>query len=162
MGTTLTELFRHNLWANTRLLEACVGLAAEDLDASAPGAYGPVRDTVAHLARSEEIYVALLRGEQPEPRRGETEATANIKELLARARGSGEALIEASAMVPPTHVLRGVWRGEPYAVRAAVVLTQAINHATEHRSQVVGILSQRGISVPDLDGWAFGRETADQ
>ena len=162
MATTLTELFRHNLWASTRLLEACAGLADGHLNASAPGTYGPVRDTLVHLVRSEEIYVVILRGEQPEPQLRDSDGFAGFEELLRRTRGSGDALIELSARVRPARVLRGTWRGEPYAVRAAIVLTQAINHATEHRAQVVGILSQRGISISDLDGWAYGREAADQ
>jgi len=71
MDTTLVELFRHSLWANLRLLEACSDLTEKQLDASVP-------------------------------------------------------------------------------------LVQAIHHASEHRTQVLTILSQQGIEPPDLSGWAFG------
>jgi uncharacterized damage-inducible protein DinB len=35
---------------------------------------------------------------------------------------------------------------------------QAINHATEHRSQVMTALTQVGITPPDLDGWSWSGE----
>jgi uncharacterized damage-inducible protein DinB len=34
-------------------------------------------------------------------------------------------------------------------------LVQAINHGTEHRSQVATILTQLGIEPPDMAGWAY-------
>lgn len=38
---------------------------------------------------------------------------------------------------------------------AVVVLVQAINHATEHRSQVFTSLTQQGLVVPELGGWGY-------
>ncbi len=38
---------------------------------------------------------------------------------------------------------------------SGLILTQAINHATEHRAQIMTILTQLGIEPPDLSGWAF-------
>lgn len=37
-----------------------------------------------------------------------------------------------------------------------VVLVQAINHATEHRTQIFTILTQQGLEPPVLDGWTYG------
>ena len=56
-------------------------------------------------------------------------------------------------------MLRGVRHGEPYAIEATTVLTQAINHATEHRAHVMTALTQAGVQPPDLDGWAYGEAT---
>jgi uncharacterized damage-inducible protein DinB len=36
-----------------------------------------------------------------------------------------------------------------------IELTQAINHATEHRTQIRTALTQAGIEPPALDGWAW-------
>jgi uncharacterized damage-inducible protein DinB len=30
-----------------------------------------------------------------------------------------------------------------------------INHATEHRAQIMVMLTQLGIQPPELDGWAY-------
>ena len=46
----------------------------------------------------------------------------------------------------------------PRAVPLVVLLTQAINHATEHRSQIMATLTQLGITPPDLDGWTYFAE----
>jgi uncharacterized damage-inducible protein DinB len=43
-------------------------------------------------------------------------------------------------------------------VPASLILTQAINHATEHRAQVTTILTQQGVEPPDLSGWAYVEE----
>jgi uncharacterized damage-inducible protein DinB len=58
------ECHQHNLWANLRLLGACAKLTDEQLDASAPGTYGRIRDTLVHLFRAEERFVAR-RTDQP-------------------------------------------------------------------------------------------------
>jgi uncharacterized damage-inducible protein DinB len=34
-------------------------------------------------------------------------------------------------------------------------LLQAVNHSTEHRSQIATILTQLGIEPPSMDGWTF-------
>ena len=44
----------------------------------------------------------------------------------------------------------GTWR-----MPVSLFLLQAINHGTEHRSQVATILTQLGIEPPDTDGWAY-------
>jgi hypothetical protein len=41
------------------------------------------------------------------------------------------------------------------AVPKTIILTQVINHATEHREQVKTILTQSGIEPPDLQSWAY-------
>ncbi len=155
MNAILSEIYRHNLWANLRLLDTCATLGNDDLDASAPGTYGRVRDTLVHLVGAEEGYAAALSGTPPEnPLRGRS-AFPSFAELREHAQRSGEALIAAAEQIAPGTVVRGTRRGQPYAIRAEALLIQAVNHATEHRAHVVSILSQRGVVVPDLDGWAY-------
>lgn len=158
MATVLVELFNHNRWANLHLLDACAGLSDEQLDASTPGTYGRIRDTLVHLLAAEERYVTLLTGQPPERPLRESDGFPGLDELRARAHRSGEALIAAAARVRPTKVLRGTRGGQPYAIPVVVPLIQAINHATEHRAHVVTILSQQSIEPPILDGWTYGEE----
>ena len=162
MTAALVELYRHNLWANLRLLDACTGLGDEHLDASAPGTYGRVRDTLVHLFAAEERYVALLSDQRPERPLSERDPFPGFEELRERARRSGEALIEIAGQTPADRVLRGTWRDGPYAIKATVPLVQAINHATEHRAHVMTILTQRGVGLPDIDGWAYEEATSER
>ncbi len=52
----ITELFRHNTWANLKLLDACRSLGDEHLDANVPGTFGSIRDTLLHIVGAEVSY----------------------------------------------------------------------------------------------------------
>jgi uncharacterized damage-inducible protein DinB len=56
----LLELFRYKTWAALRLIEYCQGLADENLDATTPGTYGTIRETLHHLVDAEEGYLSIL------------------------------------------------------------------------------------------------------
>jgi uncharacterized damage-inducible protein DinB len=51
------------------------------------------------------------------------------------------------------------WDGSPRDVPKTILLTQAINHATEHRAQIMVSMTQLGIQPPDLDGWQYFDES---
>lgn len=159
MASVLEEMFKHNLWANLRLLETCGKLSDDQLDASAPGTYGRIRDTLVHLVGAEQNYVALLTREYHERPLRFGDAFPGIADLQERARWSGERLIALAGRVDPDEILRGTRQGQPYAISVAIPMIQAINHATEHRAHVITILSQLGVSWPDLDSWAYGEAT---
>ena len=149
---TLRSIFEHNLWANERLLEACRDLTDEQRAASVDGTYGELGYTLVHLVRGESFYVKLLTGWQPPVRWEIPGPWPGIDALLERARFTGARLVEVAESTPPDRLLD---TGEEQ-VPAAVVLLQAINHATEHRAHAATILTQVGIAPPTIDGWEFG------
>jgi uncharacterized damage-inducible protein DinB len=51
MVSLLVTLYEHNTGANLRVLDFCAGLSDEQLDASAPGTFGRVRDTLVHIVK---------------------------------------------------------------------------------------------------------------
>jgi len=159
MNEPLADVFRHNLWANLRLLEACAGLPEEHLDASVPGTYGAVRDTLQHMLASEARYVMQFTKEEPPDALSEDAPFPGVQRLLESARASGEALVRIAAETAAGAVLHGKYRGQDYEMNATVLLTQAINHATEHRAHVVSTLSTRGIESPRLDALAWWLES---
>lgn len=156
---TLTTLFGHNLWANLRLLELCATLNDEQLDATIIGVYGNIRDTLQHVVTAERSYLSRIRTGQPY-RRPEGAPPLTLAEMLDSARASGQGLIESAPTVQADDTVRVDWDGVMIAIPSAILLTQAINHATEHRSQIMAILTQLGIQPPELDGWSFFRATA--
>ena len=158
MTSALSELFTHNLWANLRLLDVCEWLDQVQLDATVPGTYGSIRDTLIHLLAAEGRYVALLSDRQPDQRFNARTGFPGWEELRVRARQSGEALIAIAEDFDASRVLRGTRGGEAYAIPAVVPIVQAINHATEHRVQIATILTQQGVEPPVLDGWTYGEE----
>jgi uncharacterized damage-inducible protein DinB len=154
MTTTLTEIFRHNRWANERLLKSCRDLSAEQRAVADEGTYGELGYTLVHIVRAESFYLQRLTGWQPPVRWEIPGPWPGIDVLLERARFTGEQLIEIAERLDPEAPLE-IWRGAAKAP-TSVVLVQAINHATDHRSQASTILTQIGIAPPPIDGWNFG------
>jgi len=154
----LETLFRHNLWANLRLLEVCALLNDEQLQFSTIGGFGSIGDTLQHLVRSERSYFTRISTGQPY-RHPEDAPPLRFAEMAEWLRHSGEGLIEWAPTVQATDSVELQWdNGAIYAmvqVPKAVILTQAINHATEHRAQIMAILTQLGIQPPDLDSWSY-------
>ena len=152
MTTTLTEIFHHNRWANERLLEACRNLTDEQRATTVEGTYGELGYTLVHIVRAESYYVKLLTGWQPPVRWEIPGPWPGIDVLLERSRFTGDRLAEVADELDPEAVLQI----EEDKVPTSVVLVQAINHATEHRSQAATILTQLGVEPPEMDGWNFG------
>lgn len=160
----LSEIFRHNCWANLRLFDWCAGLDDELLDASAPGTYGSAKSTLVHLVGAEERYIEYLTGEDlPAERRLNPDGPfPGLAALRERVAASGERLVELAASTPPGQVLEGhTLDGRPYRVQTTTMLVQAIHHATEHRTHVMTVITQHGIDAPETDGWLYGEEMLD-
>lgn len=155
MSHALAELYRHNLWANLKLLDACETLSDDQLDAVLPGTYGSVRSTLVHLFSAEERYLTMLRGEPASPPR-EKEGFPGFDTLRERATASGEALIGYAEGYAEGSMLSGTWGSQRYTMPATVPLIQAIHHATEHRTHIATVLGTLGIEPPDIDGWSYG------
>jgi uncharacterized damage-inducible protein DinB len=151
---TLTTLFCHNRWANERILERCTELTAEQLDATIVGAFGSIRDTLQHIVTAERSYVSRISTGQPY-RRPEDAPPLTIAEMTESVRASGSGLIEWAPKVQADDTVQVNWEGAPRDVPKTILLTQAINHATEHRAQIMAILTQLGIQPPELDSWSY-------
>jgi uncharacterized damage-inducible protein DinB len=159
MASGLVDLFKHNAWANERLFRALEPLDAAILKATVPGTYDNVWETLRHIAWAQHGYLTALTGETPMGRPDRIHEMAEIGELL---RQSSEGFIKVAAEIPADRVLHGKWRGEPFTLPAWHFYIQAINHATEHRSQIATILTQQGITPPEMDGWNYLEEMADR
>jgi len=151
---TLTTIFRHNRWANLCLLESCAALTPQQLEATAIGAYGSIRDTLEHIVTAEQSYFARISTGQrfPFP---EDAPPMTLAAMMDAARTTGDGLIEWAPKVQADDTVQVNWEGTPRAVPKTILLTQAINHATEHRAQVMAMLTQLGVEPPDLQAWAY-------
>jgi uncharacterized damage-inducible protein DinB len=151
MSAALLELYRHKTWATVRLIEFCEGLTPQQLDAAAPGTYGSVRDTLAHLVRAEEAYFARVTGRRLSEPIGDR--AVSLQELAERIRNLGpewEALAQDPAVAATEVTTPDGWRQA-----GAIVMAQAIHHADDHRTHVLTVLSVNGIEGPDLDVWSY-------
>jgi uncharacterized damage-inducible protein DinB len=151
---TLTTLFRHNRWANMRILERCAGLTDEQLDATIAGTYGAIRDTLQHIVTAERSYFSRISTGQ-RYNRPEDAPPLTLAEMVESARTTGSGLIEWAPKVQAGDTVQIDWDGTPREVPKTILLTQAINHATEHRAQIMAILTHLGIQPPELDSWSY-------
>ncbi len=151
---TLTTLFSHNLWANLQLLDVCTQLSDEQLDSTLDGTYGAIRETFQHIAVAERSYITRISTGQPyrHPKDAPPMTLAEIAESL---RVSGAAFIKWAPKVGANDTVEIDWDGTLRDVPKTILLTQAINHATEHRSQIMTILTQLGVQPQDLDAWTY-------
>jgi len=152
----LVEIFRHNAMMNSRLMEACRRLTAEQLAASAPGTYGSVGATLVHIANAQEGYAArLLDLERPE--RLIEDPFPGLDAVAARLT-HGDAQLEQAATQTGSERKVKVTGDDPpgtWWMPVPLFLLQAVNHGTEHRSQIATILTQLGVEPPAMDGWTY-------
>lgn len=149
----LVKIFEHNNWANLQILRACAGLDAEQLDARPQSAtLGSIRETLTHLVAAQQGYLSLLT--LPPEERQEVELT--FAELETSARLSGEALLALAREEGGKLTQDWLRSKRGHLIEPWVVLTQIINHASEHREQINSMLSALELPHPDLDGWTYG------
>lgn len=152
----LRHLFEHHLWANAAIVDACADAPDEALDGESPGAYGSPRACLVHLLAAEERYVGLLGVAPPAPGLSEAADFPGFETLRARARWSGQALVDIAAELDPEAVWSGRRGDREWEIHLPLLLIQAINHATEHREQIKAGLTLAGAEPPIVDGWTYG------
>ena len=152
--TTLVELIRYNNWANAQVFAACQKLAADQLAAAAPGAYGTIRDTLEHIIRAEADYVGRLTGDRPQPAFRWKDQAA-LADLFAFAGQVASALLDAIQRIPPNHIVHEEEDGSTLDYQARALFIQIINHGIEHRTNITTILSGLGLPAPEVDGWGY-------
>jgi uncharacterized damage-inducible protein DinB len=155
MASILARIFEHHRWANLRLIDVCAGLGEEQLTAPLSGTFGPIRDTLLHVVLNEMGYLAPFGVSPPDQTFRWGMEFPGFAALRDRADWTGRQFVALAAAGDEDVTLEGVHDGRPFALPRSLFLTQAINHATEHRTQVKTILTQLGIQPPELDGWTY-------
>lgn len=152
----LVEFFRHNSMMNRRLIEACRQLSPEELNTTATGTYGSVGATLVHIANAQEGYAArLMDTERPE--RLPDDPFPGFGALAQRFAHGDAQLEEAATQASQDRKVQVTGDDPPgtWWMPVSLFLLQAVNHGTEHRSQVATILTQLGVEPPSMDGWTY-------
>lgn len=152
----LEKIFEHNNWANLQIIQVCLALSDEQLDAEPQSAMkGSIRLTLQHLVAAQHSYLRTLT--LPLELRREA-FTVEFNELQESLQKSGDGLLalargEQKPLTPQLQTRDG-HLADPW-----VLMVQIINHATEHREQIKSMLSSLGVTPPDIDGWDYGIAT---
>ena len=157
MTDIFLDLYKHHLWANLSLLDACEQLPDEGLDAGATGTYGAIRGTLVHLFAAEGRYLAAMAGRGEAPGALKEGTFPGIAELKEHARISGAELIGLAEKVTSNEIIKVERGGQRYEIPISIFFAQAINHGTEHRAHVCTALTQQGVEPPNLDVWQYLR-----
>lgn len=158
MAVPAEAFVQQSAWASERLIEICAQLSDDQLDASDDGTYGSIRRTLIHMLSAEQYYLSRV-GHPQALDSSIVGAFPGFDLLLQVARDNGAALT-AAATAPADVVVPGTEGDEFLDADATVFLVQAVNHSTEHRTQIMTTLTALGAGPPDLDaqidGWSWG------
>ena len=142
---------RHDVWATGKLLERCRSLTKEQLEFTAPGMYGSIQKTFAHIVRANEGYLNTY-GVIPQPFLELTTPLDEIASRLDRVREAVEQLFR-SKEVDFDQKIRDERR--KMDLELWVPLAQFSHHGSDHRSQIGTLLTLQGLEAPELDVWAY-------
>jgi uncharacterized damage-inducible protein DinB len=150
----LPDAFGHHIWATDLVLGACADLSPAQLETTVPGTYGSIIDTLRHLVGGDASYLAVLTGETVAE---VDEERAGIGELRAAMAAIGPAWVSLAArdFDPAEIVIRHRDDGTDSRAPRGIRLLQAIQHGTDHRSQICTALTSLGVEPPEIDLWAY-------
>ena len=161
----ILQALRHDIWATEKYIAHCRTLTKEQLELDAPGTYGSIRHTLAHLVRGDERYLARL-GVYPGSETHLPESNeATLDEIaahLAGVKATVEKLFTGTQFDPDRVVVdakRRVPTDPPLEIESWTMLVQFTHHGSDHRAHIGTVLGANGLPAPTFDVWAYGRET---
>ena len=155
----LDRLLRHMAWANSRVLSDLDQLPPEILDLHAPSDPDwPVGSIARHLVEAAGFYCRRLGAAVPAFTFDDDSSLSDLAQLAVACQGFDVHLRQLAS--EPESMTTYSRDGGLVVKRArSTIIAQAIHHATEHRTQIAGVLSNHGIREIDLDTldlWSFG------
>jgi uncharacterized damage-inducible protein DinB len=144
---------RHDVWATKKLLEHCRAVTKDQLQISAPGTYGTIQKTFAHIVRANEGYLNTY-GLMPQPflEAADTTPLDEIASRLARVSDAVEQLFKSKDLDFDRRLHDERRKAD---LDLWVPLAQFSHHGSDHRSQIGTILTLHGLEAPELDVWAY-------
>ncbi|MBS3966324.1 MAG: hypothetical protein KGZ60_03580 [Truepera sp.] len=156
MNEILHEAFRHSAWATKTLITTCKNLSSEQLEHPARG-FGSILATLNHVILADAGYAAILTAVRPAwaTDGNETDDLAQLDARVDETAHLWEQLLGEPVDAERVLILDA---GE-YECHAAVVVAQALHHASAHREQIRAGIAELGVQPPDLQPWAYAAET---
>jgi uncharacterized damage-inducible protein DinB len=140
-------LFRYNVWANRRTVEACATLTGEQFTRDVESSFRSVRDTLVHIMAVEQIWLARWRqtwdGSFLQAADFSTLESVRNKwkgietDLLAYVDGLSD---EDTARV----IAHKTMTGAEFSMPLHEMLQHLANHGTYHRGQMTTLIRQVG------------------
>ena len=153
MQDDVVALFAYDRWANTKVLDACRKLAAEQYVAEPVPGWSSVRSTIYHIALVTEFHLRTLADDPDDsiPTEADLATVDDATGLLERAYRRFEELRPTLTPEQLNTVLTLRRGGRTATLPPWAMLRHIVNHSTHHRGQVAAKLRRFGIEPPVTD-----------
>ncbi len=153
MQDGIVALFAYDRWANTKLLDACRKLTAEQYLAEPVLEWSSVRSTVYHIAWVTDLHLRTLTGDPDTriPTEADLATVDDAAQLLERAYCRFEELRPTLTSESLNTLLTLHPPGFTATLPRWAMLRHIVNHSTYHRGQVASKLKRFGIEPPNTD-----------
>ena len=152
----------YSYWARDRILAQVAKVSQEDYTAAPWLDYSSMRATLVHGLGSEAGYLARWQG-------GERDASINeeglptfaaLRDRWTAEQAKMQAFLASLTDADTEREIRQLSRatGQETSSPLWALMTQCVNHATQHRSEVALMLTQLGHSPGDMDFSLYMRE----
>jgi len=150
----LADAFAHHTWASLRLIDACRALTPEQLSRSMPGTFGPILDTLRHVAGGEAGYLFAITGGRVAEIEEDPMDLDELHAAMKRLGAEWPTVLDAD-LDPDLIVVRHREDGSQSLAPLGIRLAQVLLHGSDHRSQVCTALTLLGVQPPEIDVWDF-------
>ena len=161
MTITVARLLRHMAWANQATITHLQTLPVESLKAYATNPEWFVAEIAHHIVDSADHYAYEITGKPALTQPGDP-CIADVEKISDLARLAEQAAIADAHLISAAD-LDDVWLdlendGRKFQRLRSTVLSQAIHHATEHRTHIASALEAKGfepIFLDDISLWDY-------
>jgi uncharacterized damage-inducible protein DinB len=150
----LADAFAHHIWATQKVIDACLALGPQELATAVPGTFGSILDTMRHLVGGDCSYLNVLTDGQVSQIDEDQLDLAALRVVIA-ANGPAWSDLLARDLDPDVVIVRYRDDGSESHAPLGIRLAQALDHGTDHRSQICTTLTMLGLNPPEIDAWAF-------
>jgi uncharacterized damage-inducible protein DinB len=159
VASALRDIFRHNAWANQRVIAFLTELPPDQLEVSADAVYGNLRATMHHVFDGEVGYWSFFSKEVPSWFQPESEPVP-LRKMADWAFEMGKLWEKTNIeeLDADAWVERERSEGRFIRLKTGILLAQTIHHGNVHREQVSHVLTTLGLTAPDLSLYAYARE----
>lgn len=161
----LADAFDHHVWATLQVLDLLEPLSAEQLATNVPGTYGTILDTARHLVGADRWYLFIQTGGAVDQIEEDTMSIAELRSAMEPSARSWREILDRDPDPDEVVTYRRDDGSKAHATWG-VRLAQAIDHGTDHRSQLFTALTTLGIEPPEIDVWAWamtvGKHSVDE
>lgn len=153
MQDDVVALFAYDRWANSKVLDACRKLTAEQYGAEPVPGWSSVRSTMCHIALATEFNLHTLAGD-PDDRIAAEADLATVDDAARFLEVAYRRFEELRRVLTPDRlntVLTLRWPGGTATLPQWALLRHIVNHSSYHRGQIASKLKRFGVEQPNTD-----------